>query len=96
MLNRLKNNGRARLLPSWRLIGSAGASPSQVMNWLVEVDVNMLEGEASPALAMHLGEGENTFTAEFVMIVIATYTVRDPFIHLGKTQETGFEIDVKS
>ena len=28
----IKNNGRARLLPSWRRNGSAGASPSRVMN----------------------------------------------------------------
>ena len=41
---RMKINGRARLLPSWRRDGSAGASPSRVMNWLVEVDVNMFTG----------------------------------------------------
>ncbi len=35
----IKNNGRARLLPSWRRNGSAGASPSRVMNWLRQVDV---------------------------------------------------------
>ena len=34
MRDRLKNNGRARLLPSWRRFGSAGASPSRAMNWL--------------------------------------------------------------
>ncbi len=28
------NLGRARLPPSWRHIGSAGVSPSRVMNWL--------------------------------------------------------------
>ena len=49
--------------------------------------------KAYPPLVLR---GENTFTTEFVMIVIATYAVRDPFIQLGKTQETGFEIDVKS
>ena len=50
---------------------------------------------ASPSLAMHL-QGENTFTAEFVMIVIATYAVREPFMRLGKTPTIDFEIDVKS
>ena len=38
--------GRARLLPSWRRNGWAGASPSRVMNWLVDVDVNMFAGAA--------------------------------------------------
>ena len=48
-LNRIKNNGRARLLPSWRRNGSAGASPSRSMNWLGKVNVKMFTGVASPA-----------------------------------------------
>ena len=39
--NRLKNNGRARLLPSWRRNGSAGASPSRRMNLHGQNTVNM-------------------------------------------------------
>ncbi len=36
--------GRARLLPSWRRIGSAGASPSRSMHWLEKVETNMFTG----------------------------------------------------
>ncbi len=35
---RSENNGRARLMPSLRRIGSAGASPSRVMNMLSKLD----------------------------------------------------------
>ncbi len=51
--DRLKTNGRARLLPSWRRIGSAGASPSRSMNWLEKVDINMFTGVASPSRVMN-------------------------------------------
>ena len=49
MPSELKNEGRARLLPSWRRHGSAGASPSRVMNWLDKVDEDMFTGVASPS-----------------------------------------------
>ena len=37
----MKYSGSARLLPSYRRIASAGASPSRVMNWLGKVDLNV-------------------------------------------------------
>ena len=57
MPNELKNKGSARLLPSWRRHGSAGASPSRVMNRLDKVDEDMFTGVAltpSPHPFKHL------------------------------------------
>ena len=47
------SNGKARLLPSWRRNGSAGASPSRSMNWLGKVNVKMFTGVASPSRYKH-------------------------------------------
>ncbi len=44
MSNALETNGRARLLPSLRRHGSAGASPSQAMNGLGKVEENLFAG----------------------------------------------------
>ena len=45
----LKTLGRARLLPSQRCEGSAGASPSRTTNCLGKLFGNMFPGVASPS-----------------------------------------------
>ena len=45
----VKTTGRARLLPSQRCKGSAGASPSRAMNCLGKLVGNMFTAVASPA-----------------------------------------------
>ncbi len=52
-LNLIKNNGRARLLPSWRRNGSAGVSPSRYMNWLGKVDEKMFTGGGATLVRSH-------------------------------------------
>ncbi len=53
MADALETNGRARLLPSLRHNGSAGASPSQARNGLGKVEENMFRGVASPSQIDH-------------------------------------------
>ena len=48
MPSQVKTFGRARLLPSQRCIGSAGASPSQLMHWLVNSVKTCLRRLAQP------------------------------------------------